>query len=566
MVVSRCGFLLVGWLALASGASAAITTTGRVNPDPIVAGAEVWVGGEYSSEGILVGSLTVDEASSLSLSGLHVGETGVGQVLVAGRGSSLSVDNDLRFGEGGGYGRLNVVGGATVSVGGGLSPGRMDLAVSGSGSVLTVYERIGNHSADSSVASVVVDDGAVVVAEGLTIGGRSEWVVSGSQTAVLTSGQSGGFYLDGRLSIRDGAVFSAAPSSSAQIGDGARVELDGGALEIGRVETFGGVLSGSGRVSFPGDSRVESGARIEVGAGERLEMTADPYGSDTRQMEFLSTGDVFVDGGDLEIQGDLINQSQNGSTRGAVVTLSDGVVRSSRLVNDATLVTAEGKNRLYGPVFNDGDGRIAVANGSTLTFHDRVTHRGGDISVMPGSKAVFLHGLDMYGGTLSANIAGTPDDPTLGVAEIVGGGELTGLLSVGFATATAPEFGDRFQILTSTGGLTTDLSVGDTPGLPDTLTLEIEADANSVGVLVVPKLDGDFNTDGVVNAADYTVWRNGAATHDFTNEDLQSWQANYGRRLGTGGRRSLSVPEPATALLLALAAALGRARRFRFTR
>jgi autotransporter-associated beta strand protein len=67
---------------------------------------------------------------------------------------------------------------------------------------------------------------------------------------------------------------------------------------------------------------------------------------------------------------------------------------------------------------------------------------------------------------------------------------------------------------------------------------------------------GDFNGDGVVNAADYAVWRKSYSS----NLALFSlWQANFGNVSGAGssggGLKSAAVPEPAS-MVLALFALL----------
>lgn len=80
--------------------------------------------------------------------------------------------------------------------------------------------------------------------------------------------------------------------------------------------------------------------------------------------------------------------------------------------------------------------------------------------------------------------------------------------------------------------------------LPPTLRLEY--------ITTVP-LSGDHNVDGVVDAADYAVWRkNGGAQDGYDN-----WRANFGRAAGGAATSISTVPEPATAVLFVLGAAMG---------
>jgi hypothetical protein len=57
---------------------------------------------------------------------------------------------------------------------------------------------------------------------------------------------------------------------------------------------------------------------------------------------------------------------------------------------------------------------------------------------------------------------------------------------------------------------------------------------------------GDYNEDGVVDAADYVVWRK----TDGTQEGYDTWRANFGRTAGSGASTSTdataAVPEPLT--------------------
>ncbi len=82
--------------------------------------------------------------------------------------------------------------------------------------------------------------------------------------------------------------------------------------------------------------------------------------------------------------------------------------------------------------------------------------------------------------------------------------------------------------------------------------LEID---NIIGIL---PLSGDYNFDGVVDAADYTVWRDsfgsttelaadGSGNGEVGDEDYDIWAANY----GSSAALSSAIPEPSSLLLLA---------------
>jgi hypothetical protein len=69
---------------------------------------------------------------------------------------------------------------------------------------------------------------------------------------------------------------------------------------------------------------------------------------------------------------------------------------------------------------------------------------------------------------------------------------------------------------------------------------------------------GDFNGDSRVDAADYTVWRDGLGT-TYAADDYGDWKANFGHATGSGSAGvsplNAAVPEPASALLLGSAIA-----------
>src|SRR5262249_23640652 len=70
---------------------------------------------------------------------------------------------------------------------------------------------------------------------------------------------------------------------------------------------------------------------------------------------------------------------------------------------------------------------------------------------------------------------------------------------------------------------------------------------------------GDYNNDGVVNAADYVLWRKGGPLQNDPTPGVQPgdydvWRAHFGQTPGAGSSLSAgAVPEPTSAFLAALA-------------
>jgi hypothetical protein len=100
-------------------------------------------------------------------------------------------------------------------------------------------------------------------------------------------------------------------------------------------------------------------------------------------------------------------------------------------------------------------------------------------------------------------------------------------------------------------------------GVAPTLSVEV----------TVRELPGDYNLDGTVDGADYSVWRDqlGTATalpNDDTpgvgNDDYARWKTNFGATLfGAGAAAAATVPEPATCCILVAALAFLGSVRFR---
>jgi hypothetical protein len=100
---------------------------------------------------------------------------------------------------------------------------------------------------------------------------------------------------------------------------------------------------------------------------------------------------------------------------------------------------------------------------------------------------------------------------------------------------------------------------------PENLGQPTETDSVVMPVLkpyFANQLDADYNDNGVVDAADYTIWRNssGAVGAGFRADanldgrvDLQDygrWRASYGIATAGSGRGAGVVPEPATGVAI----------------
>ena len=88
--------------------------------------------------------------------------------------------------------------------------------------------------------------------------------------------------------------------------------------------------------------------------------------------------------------------------------------------------------------------------------------------------------------------------------------------------------------------------------------------------VVIPILVGDYNSDGTVNAADFTIWRDhlnqnfqlaneGGITPGVVNQaDYNFWKSRFGATTGAGSASlSAAVPEPA-AWIVAMAVAVAQ--------
>jgi hypothetical protein len=128
------------------------------------------------------------------------------------------------------------------------------------------------------------------------------------------------------------------------------------------------------------------------------------------------------------------------------------------------------------------------------------------------------------------------------------------------SAGTPPAFGD------DDGGATTDGNFLDVP-VPGPFGGALSWDSAILNILDVTPggVTGDYNGNGIVDAADYTLWRDAMGTDVFATllndptpgiidqSDYAHWASHYGDPLGSGTSAGTNIPEPSSLLLTALA-------------
>ncbi|TWT77841.1 hypothetical protein Pla123a_16370 [Posidoniimonas polymericola] len=174
----------------------------------------------------------------------------------------------------------------------------------------------------------------------------------------------------------------------------------------------------------------------------------------------------------------------------------------------------------------------------------------GAVSVLdPGGQFERPAVLPTVGGTLDIIYGQDPTNPGAIVTGVGVGGRWL-IASGGFASPAAPPaFGDDDFGQTTNGNFLNAASGGAGPASRwDGVTLRV-LDVTPAG------LPGDYNDDGLVDAADYAAWRTavgqpaGSLPNDYSGTtigagQLAAWKANYGATM-TQASAAVAAPEPA---------------------
>lgn len=218
-----------------------------------------------------------------------------------------------------------------------------------------------------------------------------------------------------------------------------------------------------------------------------------------------------------------------------------------------------------------GTGSLGIGTGRTLGIREGYS-LGRDLinhgTFAPGlqlGKVTVQNYLQFTDGTLDINLAGTIPDTEYDRVVATNGAFLGGKLRVSFLDSFAPEAGDSFKIVTSFT-VTGSFATYELPQLAEGLVWNLSRSQTAFTLAVAA---ADFNRDGIVDAADYIVWRNtrnnsvtpyagadGNGDGLVNDADYAIWRANLGNvrgtttALGPGGITPAVVPEPTASMLL----------------
>lgn len=215
------------------------------------------------------------------------------------------------------------------------------------------------------------------------------------------------------------------------------------------------------------------------------------------------------------------------------------VLENARLEGNGTIYTGSGE--IAGQVENT-KGTVAPGLGSggagTLTIAGRYSN---------GAAAKLA--MDLGGTT-----AGTQYDQLV----IDGNAGLGGTLTVALANSFVPTIGNSFTLISTSEGIGGAFTTYNLPTLAAGSWIDASNDDNFVLRVVGA---GDFNGDLTVDAADYTIWRDGRESNFYTAADYNVWRNNFGQ-VYSAVVAAGAVPEPAS-LVLVIGAVVMMARRLR---
>jgi hypothetical protein len=557
-----------GWTLDAGGT---IAYNGNASAESYLAGSDIAMNGTINH----TGDGRIDAR-------MEIGSSGVVNILTAAQPLRLSGGNNTT--------NPNTIAGGAIN-GPGLLGADAGAALHGSGTISADVDFDGsaNLKADNGVMSLTVGTAIVDVNE----------IGTADADGVLAVGSPWNTNVAARVRLAGGEVRGAAITNDGIGGIAGFGLLSSQTINTTHIDADGGLLI----VQTPGNNNDWDGA------GNAGSLNATTGNLELRDnAAFLFNGSVqaaggheaFANGFELEFQPASSLTLNNGRFRstnttnfGGTTTVGAGnseiALGGAAVFEAASATTINGTLRLNNPVtqinagatFAGGGALVNVGGGNILRLED-----GADVDVFVENQAMLLVGsavaAQATGLDYQQNPAGLWKLDLNGTAlnqfdrlSLTGAAQLNGTLDIDLGGGYVPALGDTFGVLSAVGGVTgTFSSVLEPAGLPAGLLFDVVYQPTLVQLVVVnaPMFSADFDSDGDVDSADLVQWQgdygiNGDSNADNDGDsdgaDFLAWQQQLGSPAVVAATHS--VPEPATAVLLAASAALavGGRRRIR---
>ena len=211
-----------------------------------------------------------------------------------------------------------------------------------------------------------------------------------------------------------------------------------------------------------------------------------------------------------------------------------------------------------GGVTEDNDRALWVESGSQLQlvaregFQAPGTPSGAVFDSFTGRALINSRGQVAIAGALRLGQGGVTEDNDYGIWATDTSGQLQLIAREGDTVQVAPDDSrtiTEIRFSSSTGNVD-----GERSPFSDNGELVFWANLSSFDGIILSDhvasqlLPGDFDENGRVDAADYTVWRDGLGTI-YTETDYAIWANNFGAVAGSSIAHSSTVPEPRALLL-----------------
>ena len=542
----------------------AITKTGLGTL--VLNGANSFTGGVTVTAGTLVGgSNSALGTGTLTINGgavdLGAFAPGVNVNLMAG---SLSFTGNLTVGTGGLLGSNLILNADRQLALSGTTTVDASRTLTLSGGTLTTGSLVVNGTFSFIAGTLAITQAGAAISTPIVAGTSSTINVNANNVSLGLASSFTGFNYGGVLNVGANSV-TLNTAAYAQLG--VLTALAGGTISApnGVYLSGGGNLVGNGAVN----ARVtgDNGSVIQATGALALGDAASPAGyasnGELRTKQFAVTLNSSAQAalGNLTTLGNGASAGTLNATNGLVVDFGHsitgfGTINSSNTLAKRTIINgvAQGNSIAQPLTFSGyvkGDGTFNNVN-FTGTFSP-----GLSPTLTSAGNLAFA-----VSSTLEMELGGTTPGSTYDQIQASGQLSFAGTLQISLTDGFNPSAGDSFDIL-DWGSLTGTFNSLLLPSLAAGLTWNTSALYTS-GVLSVDAggVPGDYNGNGIVDAADYTVWRDhlgqtfglpnrsSANTGPISTADYDVWKSNFGNHSGSGAGASAGVPEPSTLLML----------------